>query len=173
MENKRASQLIFNGQDENATPIIIRQIYCGQHGQFKSALQLLFHYLYFRRLGRRELAEKILSIVVCEMEHLDRLANYLEVKCITAGGLTLEGKLWNFLERCDSDNSIKMLLDDLVLNCIMIREYENMENKIKERQGRELIKNIIFDEKKHHKILNELLKKERVNLSFSTCKGAR
>ena len=110
MENKRASQLFLDGQDKKTTAIIIRQIYCGQHGQFKSALQLLFHYFHFKRLRKTEVAEKILSIAVCEMEHLDRLGNYLEDKYLNASGLTFEGKFWNFLERCDSDNSIKMLL---------------------------------------------------------------
>ncbi|MCQ2399626.1 MAG: hypothetical protein MJ072_03880, partial [Clostridia bacterium] len=63
--------------EDKTSAIVISPSYAGLHGELRSILQYVYHARYFEKNGLKEIADTLLSVAVCEMEHISILGKLL------------------------------------------------------------------------------------------------
>ena len=155
---------ISGARQDKRNATIIRQLYSGKHSELKAILQYFYHYLYFIKICDYQTAEVVLSIIRCEIKHLQILGELL----INMG----EDPVFSYIKpwgmNCEmlfdisySKTAEKMLLDDIAFEMVSINEYEKMIDAVDDDVVKTVLKRLSLDEELHIKALKERLKSKK------------
>lgn len=139
---------------------IISPEYASPSGELNAILQYVYHSFFFKRAGREEIADTLISISIAEMLHFRLLGE--TVLALGANPIYTQypSNAFNFYSTkyvSYSFNLKDMLEDDILAERRAVRSYENMLCKLKNSQVYAIIERIVADERLHLKTLTDIL----------------
>ena len=151
---------VLDLQKDTLSAEIIYPAYAGLHGEITATLQYVYHALFFRKANDAKTAELLTGIAVTEMHHQEMLG-----ETILNLGLkpiyklpSFDGGYYNTAFVSKSTTAQKMLLDDITGEMNAIREYSEMESRLKNEKVAAIIARIKMDEELHVLKLKQALK---------------
>lgn len=151
----------LEGISEDAFSLrLISPAYASPTGELNAVLQYIYHSFFFKSCGYKEVAEKLLSIAVAEMIHLNLLGQTIlnlgappvYCRCPYNGFDFYNAKYVAY------SRSLKFMLeDDIIGEKQAISQYNHMLKKLKNQQIKEIVSRICDDEKLHLETLQAIL----------------
>lgn len=139
---------------------IISPAYASSTGELNAILQYIYHSFFFEKCGYADVAEKLVSIAVAEMQHL----NILGQTILALGAPPLfcrypnSGFDFYSTKYVAYSRSLKFMLEDDILGEKQaISEYDCMLKKLKNKQVKEIVSRIRADEILHLETLQNIL----------------
>lgn len=139
---------------------VISPAYASSTGELNAILQYVYHSFFFEKCGYADVAEKLVSIAVAEMMHLNILGQ-------TILALGAPPVFCRYPASCFDFYSTKyvaysrslqfMLEDDILGEKQAISEYDCMLKKLKNKQVKEIVSRIRADEILHVETLQNIL----------------
>ncbi len=126
-----------------------------------TVLQYIYHSFFFRKAKKSDIAEKLLSIAIAEMKHLDILGQ--TILSLGAAPVYCRNPYTRFdfysTKFVAYSRSLKeMLEDDIIGERHAVSSYTRMLSKLKNEAVKEVISKILEDEKLHLETLEGILK---------------
>lgn len=139
---------------------VISTAYASPTGELNAILQYVYHSLFFKRCGYADVADKLVSIAVAEMQHLDLLGQTIlalgapPVFCrYPSSGFDYYSTKYVAYSR-----SLKFMLEDDILGEQQaISDYDKMLKKLQNVQVKEIVSRIRADEILHLETLQNIL----------------
>ena len=139
---------------------IISPAYASSTGELNAILQYIYHSFFFEKCGYADVAEKLVSIAVAEMQHL----NILGQTILALGAPPLfcrypnSGFDFYSTKYVAYSRSLRFMLEDDILGEKQaISEYDCMLKKLKNKQVKEIVSRIRADEILHLETLQNIL----------------
>ena len=139
---------------------VISPAYASSTGELNAILQYIYHSFFFEKCGYADVAEKLVSIAVAEMQHLDILGRTI----LALGAPPLfcrypnSGFDFYSTKYVAYSRSLKFMLEDDILGEKQaISEYDCMLKKLKNKQVKEIVSRIRQDEILHLETLQKIL----------------
>lgn len=139
---------------------IISPAYASSTGELNAILQYIYHSFFFEKCGYADVAEKLVSIAVAEMQHL----NILGQTILALGAPPLfcrypnSGFDFYSTKYVAYSRSLRFMLEDDILGEKQaISEYDCMLKKLKNKQVKEIVSRIRADEILHLETLQKIL----------------
>ncbi len=139
---------------------LISPAYASSTGELNAVLQYIYHSFFFKRCGYADVAEKLVSIAVAEMLHLNLLGQTVLAlgappvfcRCPYNGFDFYSAKYVAY------SRTLKFMLeDDIIGERQAICMYNHMLVKLKNTQVKEIVSRICGDEELHLKTLQSIL----------------
>ncbi len=139
---------------------LISPAYASSTGELNAILQYIYHSYYFKNCGHREVAQKLVSIAVAEMIHLNLLGQTIlslgappvYCRCPYNGFDFYSAKYVAY------SRSLKFMLeDDIIGERQAICQYDHMLSKLKNKKVAEIVSRIRADEELHLETLKSIL----------------
>ena len=150
--------------EDKRSAIILNSAYAGSHGELNAILQYVYHYFYFKKLGKNDCANTAVSIALAEMMHLETLGELL----LKLGAdpiyatITPCGRDFYCANNVSYGNQFeKMIMDDVSGELVAIDCYERILRLLKNQKVSAVISRIKLDEELHVKALKQLLSEKR------------
>lgn len=139
---------------------IISPSYASSTGELNAILQYVYHSFYFERCGYADVAEKLVSIAVAEMQHLNLLGQ--TILALGAPPVYCRNPSTGFdfysAKYVAYSRSLKFMLEDDILGERQaISEYDKMLIKLKNQQVKNIVSRIRGDEILHLETLQNIL----------------
>lgn len=139
---------------------IISPAYASSTGELNAILQYIYHSFFFERCGYADAAEKLVSIAVAEMQHLDLLGQ--TILALGAPPVYCRNPSTGFdfysAKYVAYSRSLKFMLEDDILGEKQaISEYDNMLKRLKNPQVKKIVSRIRSDEILHLETLQGIL----------------
>ena len=139
---------------------IISPSYASPQGELNTILQYIYHSFFFRKCGYEDVAEKLVSIAVAEMKHLEILGETI----LALGASPVYCRYPNAgfdyysTKYVAYSRSLRyMLEDDIIGEKHAIAEYSCMLKKLKNQSVADIITRIRADEVLHLETLQNIL----------------
>ena len=139
---------------------IISPAYASSTGELNATLQYVYHSFFFRKCNKPEIAEKLLSIAIAEMHHLDLLGQTILALGAPPVYCSNPYSMFNFYNTkfvAYSRSLREMIEDDILGERHAIASYSRMLAKLKNERVKEIISRISEDEKLHLETLEQIL----------------
>ena len=139
---------------------IISPAYASSTGELNAVLQYIYHYFFFKRAGKNDIAEKLISIAISEMKHLEILGQ--TILALGAPPVFCRNPYTRFdfysAKFVAYSRSLKeMIEDDIIGEKHAISSYGHMISNLKNESVKAVIERILGDEKLHLETLREIL----------------
>ena len=139
---------------------IISPAYASSTGELNAILQYIYHSFFFGKCGYADVAEKLVSIAVAEMQHLNILGQ--TILALGAPPVYCRNPSTNFdfynTKYVAYSRSLKFMLEDDILGEQQaISEYNRMLKKLKNPQVRKIVSRLRDDEILHLETLQNIL----------------
>lgn len=140
---------------------LISPAYASSTGELNAVLQYVYHSFFFKSRGYRDVAEKLVSIAVAEMLHLNLLGQTILAlgappvycRCPYNGFDFYSAKYVAY------SRSLKFMLeDDIIGEREAICQYDHMLKKLRNLQVKEIVSRIRADEVLHLETLQNILR---------------
>lgn len=139
---------------------LISPAYASPTGELNAILQYIYHSFFFKRCGFEDVAEKLVSIAVAEMQHLDLLGQTI----LALGAPPVfcrypsSGFDYYSTKYVAYSCSLKFMLEDDILGeKRAISDYDNMLKKLHNSRVKEIVSRIRADEILHLEMLQNIL----------------
>lgn len=139
---------------------LISPAYASSTGELNAILQYIYHSFFFERCGYKDVAEKLVSIAVAEMLHLELLGKTILALGAPPVYCRYPNSGFNFYSTkyVAYSRSLKFMLEDDILGEKQaISDYDNMLKKLHSRQIKEIVSRIRSDEILHLQTLQNIL----------------
>lgn len=139
---------------------LISPAYASSTGELNAILQYIYHSFFFDRCGYKDVAEKLVSIAVAEMLHLELLGKTILALGAPPVYCRYPNSGFNFYSTkyVAYSRSLKFMLEDDILGERQaISDYDNMLKKLHSRQIKEIVSRIRSDEILHLQTLQNIL----------------
>ena len=139
---------------------IISPAYASSQGELNAILQYIYHSFFFRKCGYDDVAEKLVSIAVAEMKHLDILGETILALGASPVYCRYPNTGFDFYSTkyVAYSQSLKFMLeDDIIGEKHAISEYSCMLKKLKNQSVADIIARIRADEILHLETLQSIL----------------
>lgn len=139
---------------------IISPAYASSTGELNAILQYIYHSFFFNRCGYADVAEKLVSIAIAEMEHLNILGQTILALGAPPVYCRNPSTYFDFYSAkyVAYSRSLKFMLEDDILGEKQaISEYDNMLKKLKNPQVKKIVSRIRRDEVLHLETLQNIL----------------
>lgn len=139
---------------------LISPAYASSTGELNAILQYIYHSFFFERCGYKDVAEKLVSIAVAEMLHLELLGKTILALGAPPVYCRYPNSGFNFYSTkyVAYSRSLKFMLEDDILGERQaISDYDNMLKKLHSRQIKEIVSRIRSDEILHLQTLQNIL----------------
>lgn len=139
---------------------VISPAYASSTGELNAILQYIYHSFFFARCGYADVAEKLVSIAVAEMLHLNILGQ--TILALGAAPVYCRNPSTGFdfysTKYVSYSRSLKyMLEDDILGEKQAICDYDNMLKRLKNTQVKKIVSRIRDDEILHLDTLQNIL----------------
>lgn len=139
---------------------IISPAYASSTGELNAILQYIYHSFFFEKCGYKDVAEKLISIAVAEMQHLNILGQ--TILALGASPVYCRNPSTGFdfysTKYVAYSRSLKyMLEDDILGEKQAISEYSCILKKLKNSQVKKIVSRIRDDEILHLQTLQDIL----------------
>ena len=151
-------------QEDKKSALTLFDLYAGRHGELNAILQYVYHYFYFNRLGKGDIAKTLMSIAIAEMHHLEILGELilrLGLDPIFASFPPFKADYYSASSVRYSKSASKMLLDDISSEMVAVCRYEEIISLMPDEKVQAILSRIKLDEQLHVKALKECL--EQIN----------
>lgn len=145
---------------------IISPAYASSTGELNAILQYVYHSFYFERCGLKDVAEKLVSIAVAEMLHLEILGKTILALGAPPVYCRYPNSGFDFYNTkyVAYSRSLKFMLEDDILGeKHAISEYDCMLKKLHNSQVKEIVSRIRADEILHLQTLQDILNNLKVD----------
>ncbi len=139
---------------------LISPAYASSTGELNAVLQYIYHSFFFKDRGFGEVAEKLVSIAVAEMIHLNLLGQTI----LALGAFPVycrcpyNGFDFYSTKYVAYSRSLRFMLeDDIIGERQAICQYDHMLKKLKNQRVIEIVSRIRADEKLHLEALQKIL----------------
>lgn len=139
---------------------IISPAYASSTGELNAVLQYIYHSFFFKKCGYEDVAEKLVSIAIAEMQHLNLLGRSI----LALGAPPVfcrypnSGFDYYSAKYVAYSRSLKFMLeDDIIGEKQAISEYNAMLKKLKNQSVIDIIARIRADEILHLETLQSIL----------------
>lgn len=139
---------------------IISPAYASSTGELNAILQYIYHSFFFEKCGYKDVAEKLVSIAVAEMLHLELLGKTILALGAPPVYCRYPNSGFDFYNTkyVAYSRSLKFMLEDDILGeKHAISEYDSMLKKLHNRQIKEIVSRIKADEILHLQTLQNIL----------------
>lgn len=140
---------------------VIIPAFSGGHSELNAILQYIYHFFNFNELKNFDLAETLMGIALCEMEHLQILGKLLiklGVDPVFAKNPPYKTEFYSTKSLSYSRLPIKMLLDNISGEMLAINDYKQMSDQIQDEKVLAVISRLLLDETLHLTVLKDSLK---------------
>ena len=149
---------------DKRSAIILCSAYAGSHGELNSILQYIYHYFYFKKLGKHDCANTIISIALAETMHLETLGQLLlqlGADPVYATNTPFSRDFYCTNKVIYSNQFEKMVMDDVTGELVAIDCYERILRLLKNQKVEAVIARIKLDEELHVKALKQILSEKQ------------
>ncbi len=141
---------------------VISPAYASSTGELNAVLQYIYHSFFFGSYGYKDVAEKLVSIAVAEMLHLNLLGKTILALGAAPVYCRCPPACFDFYSAkyVSYSRSLQFMLeDDIIGEKQAICQYDKMLKRLKNTQVKEIIARIRTDEILHLETLDSILSK--------------